>query len=226
MFHLLIVDDDRHIRFVLKELLELEGYTIFTAKNGEEALNTIFEKHIDLVIVDIMMPKLDGYEFTKAVRSNNIDLPILMISAKQLPEDRKKGFISGIDDFMTKPIDSEELLLHIKALLRRAKNNNEKQIIIGDVILDYDSYTASRLDEKIELPQKEFQLLFKLLSFPNKIFTRIQLMDEFWGIYTNSEERTVDTHINRLRDKFRNNPDFEIITIRGLGYKAVKHGGK
>ena len=182
MFHLLIVDDDRHIRFVLKELLELEGYTIFTAKNGEEALNTIFEKHIDLVIVDIMMPKLDGYEFTKAVRSNNIDLPILMISAKQLPEDRKKGFISGIDDFMTKPIDSEELLLHIKALLRRAKNNNEKQIIIGDVILDYDSYTVSRLDEKIELPQKEFQLLFKLLSFPNKIFTRIQLMDEIWGL--------------------------------------------
>ena len=223
MFHLLIVDDDRHIRFVLKELLELEGYTIFTAKNGEEALNTIFEKHIDLVIVDIMMPNLDGYEFTKAVRSNNIDLPILMISAKQLPEDRKKGFISGIDDFMTKPIDSEELLLHIKALLRRAKNNNEKQIIIGDVILDYDSYTVSRLDEKIELPQKEFQLLFKLLSFPNKIFTRIQLMDEIWGLDCETGTDTLTVHIARLRKKFEHWPEFDIESIRGLGYKAVKH---
>ena len=223
MFHLLIVDDDRHIRFVLKELLELEGYTIFTAKNGEEALNTIFEKHIDFVIVDIMMPKLDGYEFTKAVRSNNIDLPILMISAKQLPEDRKKGFISGIDDFMTKPIDSEELLLHIKALLRRAKNNNEKQIIIGDVILDYDSYTVSRLDEKIELPQKEFQLLFKLLSFPNKIFTRIQLMDEIWGLDCETGTDTLTVHIARLRKKFEHWPEFDIESIRGLGYKAVKH---
>ena len=223
MFHLLIVDDDRHIRFVLKELLELEGYTIFTAKNGEEALNTIFEKHIDLVIVDIMMPKLDGYEFTKAVRSNNIDLPILMISAKQLPEDRKKGFISGIDDFMTKPIDSEELLLHIKALLRRAKNNNEKQIIIGDVILDYDSYTVSRLDEKIELPQKEFQLLFKLLSFPNKIFTRIQLMDEIWGLDCETSTDTLTVHIARLRKNFEHWPEFDIESIRGLGYKAVKH---
>ena len=223
MFHLLIVDDDRHIRFVLKELLELEGYTIFTAKNGEEALNTIFEKHIDLVIVDIMMPKLDGYEFTKAVRSNNIDLPILMISAKQLPEDRKKGFISGIDDFMTKPIDSEELLLHIKALLRRAKNNNEKQIIIGDVILDYDSYTVSRLDEKIDLPQKEFQLLFKLLSFPNKIFTRIQLMDEIWGLDCETGTDTLTVHIARLRKKFEHWPEFDIESIRGLGYKAVKH---
>ena len=223
MFHLLIVDDDRHIRFVLKELLELEGYTIFTAKNGEEALNTIFEKHIDLVIVDIMMPKLDGYEFTKAERSNNIDLPILLISAKQLPEDRKKGFISGIDDFMTKPIDSEELLLHIKALLRRAKNNNEKQIIIGDVILDYDSYTVSRLDEKIELPQKEFQLLFKLLSFPNKIFTRIQLMDEIWGLDCETGTDTLTVHIARLRKKFEHWPEFDIESIRGLGYKAVKH---
>ena len=223
MFHLLIVDDDRHIRFVLRELLELEGYTVFTAKNGEEALNTLFEKHVDLVIVDIMMPKLDGYEFTKEVRKQNLDLPILMISAKQLPEDRKKGFISGIDDFMTKPIDSEELLLHIKALLRRAKNNNEKQIIIGDVILDYDSYTVSRLEEKFELPQKEFQLLFKLLSFPNKIFTRIQLMDEIWGLDCETGTDTLTVHIARLRKKFEHWPEFDIESIRGLGYKAVKH---
>ena len=223
MFHLLIVDDDRHIRFVLRELLELEGYTVFTAKNGEEALNTLFEKHVDLVIVDIMMPKLDGYEFTKEVRKQNLDLPVLMISAKQLPEDRKKGFISGIDDFMTKPIDSEELLLHIKALLRRAKNNNEKQIIIGDVILDYDSYTVSRLEEKFELPQKEFQLLFKLLSFPNKIFTRIQLMDEIWGLDCETGTDTLTVHIARLRKKFEHWPEFDIESIRGLGYKAVKH---
>jgi len=223
MFHILIVDDDRHIRFVLKELLELEGYTIFTAKNGEEALNTLFEKHIDLVIVDIMMPKLNGYQFTTEARKNNLDLPILMISAKQLPEDRKQGFISGIDDFMTKPIDSEELLLHIKALLRRTKNNNEKQIEIGNVILDYDSYTVSRFDEKIELPQKEFQLLFKLLSFPNKIFTRIQLMDEIWGLDCETGTDTLTVHIAKLRKKFEHWPEFDIESIRGLGYKAVKH---
>lgn len=223
MFHILIVDDDRHIRFVLKELLELEGYTIFTAKNGEEALNTLFEKHIDLVIVDIMMPKLNGYQFTTEARKNNLDLPILMISAKQLPEDRKQGFISGIDDFMTKPIDSEELLLHIKALLRRTKNNNEKQIEIGNVILDYDSYTVSRFDEKVELPQKEFQLLFKLLSFPNKIFTRIQLMDEIWGLDCETGTDTLTVHIAKLRKKFEHWPEFDIESIRGLGYKAVKH---
>ena len=223
MFHILVVDDDKHIRYVLKELLEIEGYTVFTARDGEEALNIHFENHIDLIIVDIMMPKLDGYAFTKQIRQYNMDLPILMISAKQLPEDRKKGFLSGIDDFMSKPLDSEELLLHIKALLRRANINNEKVIEIGKVKLDYNTFIVSREDEQHELPQKEFQLLFKLLSFPNKIFTRIQLMDEIWGLDCDTSSDTLTVHIAKIRKRFEHWPEFEIESIRGLGYKAVKH---
>ena len=223
MFHILVVDDDKHIRYVLKELLEIEGYTVFTAHDGEEALNIHFENHIDLIIVDIMMPKLDGYAFTKQIRQYNMDLPILMISAKQLPEDRKKGFLSGIDDFMSKPLDSEELLLHIKALLRRANINNEKVIEIGKVKLDYNTFIVSREDEQHELPQKEFQLLFKLLSFPNKIFTRIQLMDEIWGLDCDTSSDTLTVHIAKIRKRFEHWPEFEIESIRGLGYKAVKH---
>lgn len=222
MFQILVIDDDKHIRYMLKELLEIEGYNVYTANDGEEALDLVFEKHVDLVIVDIMMPKLNGYAFTKEVRKFNMDLPILMISAKQLPDDRKQGFLSGIDDYMSKPIDSEELLLHIKALLRRANVNNEKIIEIGKVTLNYDSYTISREDEVYELPQKEFQLLFKLLSFPNKIFTRIQLMDEIWGLDCETSSDTVTVHIARLRKKFEHWPEFDIESIRGLGYKAVK----
>ena len=222
MFQILVIDDDKHIRYMLKELLEIEGYNVYTAADGEEALDLVFEKHVDLVIVDIMMPKLNGYAFTKEVRKFNMDLPILMISAKQLPDDRKQGFLSGIDDYMSKPIDSEELLLHIKALLRRANVNNEKIIEIGKVTLNYDSYTISREDEVYELPQKEFQLLFKLLSFPNKIFTRIQLMDEIWGLDCETSSDTVTVHIARLRKKFEHWPEFDIESIRGLGYKAVK----
>jgi DNA-binding response OmpR family regulator len=145
-----------------------------------------------------------------------------MVSAKQLPEDRKKGFLLGIDDFMTKPIDTEELLLHVKALLRRAKIVSEKKLVVGDVVLDYDSYTVERNGEVQELPQKEFLLLFKLLSFPNKIFTRIQLMDEIWGVDCDTGSETVTTHVGRLRKRFENWDDFEIEAIRGLGYKAVK----
>lgn len=222
MFQILVIDDDKHIRYMLKELLEIEGYNVYTAADGEEALDLVFEKHVDLVIVDIMMPKLNGYAFTKEVRKFNMDLPILMISAKQLPDDRKQGFLSGIDDYMSKPIDSEELLLHIKALLRRANVNNKKIIEIGKVTLNYDSYTISREDEVYELPQKEFQLLFKLLSFPNKIFTRIQLMDEIWGLDCETSSDTVTVHIARLRKKFEHWPEFDIESIRGLGYKAVK----
>lgn len=226
MFHILVIDDDKHIRYMLKELLEIEGYTVFTSQDGEDALNIVFEKHIDLIIVDIMMPKLDGYNFTKEVRKLNINLPILMISAKQLPEDRKLGFLSGIDDFMSKPLDSEELLLHIKALLRRTNLNNEKIIEIGKVRLDYNSYTVSRENESYELPQKEFQLLFKLLSFPNKIFTRIQLMDEIWGLDCETSTDTLTVHIARLRKKFEHWNEFDIESIRGLGYKAVKNEEK
>ncbi|MBQ4099745.1 MAG: response regulator transcription factor [Clostridia bacterium] len=222
MFHILVVDDDKNIRYVIKEILQTAQYTVFTAVNGEDAFDVLIKEHVDLVIVDIMMPTMDGYEFTKELREFNADIPVLMVSAKQLPEDRKKGFLVGIDDFMSKPIDAEELLLHVKALLRRAKIVSERKLQVGKVVLDYDSYTVERQGEVHELPQKEFLLLFKLLSFPNKIFTRIQLMDEIWGVDCDTGSETVTVHVGRLRKRFEHWDDFEIEAIRGLGYKAVK----
>ena len=222
MFHVLVVDDDKKTRFLMREILEMEHYTVFTANNGEEALNVFSQQHIDVMIVDIMMPLMDGYELTKQLRSTNEQLPILMVSAKQLPEDRKKGFVAGIDDYMSKPIDPEELLLRIKALLRRANVVNEWKITIGDVVLDYDSYTVTGHGTTQELPQKEFLLLYKLLSYPDKIFTRIQLMDEIWGMDCDTGWETVTVHIGRLRKRFEGWEEFEIQSIRGLGYKAVK----
>lgn len=222
MFRILVVDDDRNTRLYLQVTLEEEGYEVFTAENGEDALSVMDHEYIDLVIVDIMMPKMNGYEFTRVLRETNNNLPILMVTAKQLPEDRKQGFLVGIDDYMTKPIDEEEMLLRIKALLRRAQIANERKIRIGDVILDYDALTVKRNEEIQELPQKEFQLLYKLLSYPGKIFTRIQLMDEIWGAESDTGWETVTVHIGRLRKRFQNWPEFEIESVRGLGYKAVK----
>jgi len=179
-------------------------------------------EHIDLVVLDIMMPKMDGYEFTKTLRENDNNLPILMVSAKQLPADKQKGFLVGTDDYMTKPIDETEMLLRIKALLRRARIVSERKIVVGNVILDYDSLTVFRGSEKQELPQKEFMLLYKLLSYPGKIFTRIQLMDEIWGAESDTGWETVTVHIGRLRKRFEGWEEFEIVSVRGLGYKAVK----
>ena len=221
MFRILVVDDDKNVRYVMRELLELENYTVFTAENGERALELMLDTHVDLVIVDIMMPKMDGYEFTKELRSFNPELPVLMVSAKQLPEDRKRGFLSGIDDYMSKPLDNEELLLHIKALLRRVSAANEQRLEIGSVTLDYSTDTVTRADESMIMPQKDFRLLFKLLSSPDKIFTRIQLMDEIWGYDCETGTDTVTVHISRLRKRFENYPEFEIKSIKGLGYKAI-----
>ncbi len=221
MFKILVIDDDHNIRFFIKEALELNKYNVFTAKDAYEGFNILDENHIDLIIVDIMMPGIDGYEFTKEVRDLYSKIPILMMSAKQLSEDRKKGFLVGIDDYMTKPIDLEELLLHIKALLRRYEIESERKLIINDVTLDYDSYCVIRNNESIELPQKEFLLLYKLLSSPNKIFTRIQLMDEIWGYDCETGWETLTVHINRIRKKLDEWNFFEIVSVRGLGYKAV-----
>lgn len=221
MFRILVVDDDKNVRYVMRELLELENYTVFTAENGEKALEMMLDTHVDLVIVDIMMPKMDGYEFTKELRSFSPELPVLMVSAKQLPEDRKRGFLSGIDDYMSKPLDNEELLLHIKALLRRVSAANEQRLEIGNVTLDYATDTVTRGEEAMIMPQKEFRLLFKLLSSPDKIFTRIQLMDEIWGYDCETGTDTVTVHISRLRKRFENYTEFEIKSIKGLGYKAI-----
>ena len=222
MFHILVVDDDKNTRLYIKAVLEAENYSVSTACNGEEALETMDREYIDLVVLDIMMPKMDGYEFTRLLRQSNNDLPILMVSARQLPSDRHKGFLVGTDDYITKPIDEMEMLLRIRALLRRARIVSERRIIIDDVLLDYDSMTVARGDEVIELPQKEFLLLYKLLSYPGKIFTRIQLMDEIWGTDSETGWETVTVHIGRLRKKFEGWDEFAIESVRGLGYKAVR----
>ena len=222
MFQIMVVDDDKNTRMLLKAVLEAENYTVFTAENGEDALSVMDANHIDLVVLDIMMPRMDGYTFTKALRESNNNLPILMVSAKQLPSDKKHGFLVGTDDYMTKPIDEEEMLWRIKALLRRARIASERRIVVGNVILDYDSMTVSRNGEVQELPQKEFMLLYKLLSYPGKIFTRIQLMDEIWGADSETGWETVTVHVGRLRKRFDGWDEFEIVSVRGLGYKAVK----
>ena len=222
MFHILVVDDDKNTRMYFGAVLESSGYTVSVAENGEAALDVMDKEHVDLVVLDVMMPKMDGYEFTKTLRECDNNLPILMVSAKQMPVDKNRGFAVGIDDYMTKPVDQDEFLYRIKALLRRARIANERKIVIGDVVLDYDSLTVTRGEEVQELPQKEFMLLYKLLSYPGKIFTRIQLMDEIWGTESETGWETVTVHVGRLRKRFEGWQEFEIDSVRGLGYKAVK----
>ena len=221
MFNIMIVEDDNNTRKLMCTVLEQYGYSTFPATDGVDGLEILDKKHIDLIILDIMMPRMDGFEFTETLRQSGCNIPILMISAKQSPIDKRKGFIIGTDDYMTKPFDEEEMVLRVGALLRRSKIASEKKLTVGSTSLVYDSFSVNVGDTVTELPQKEFLLLFKLLSYPNKIFTRRQLMDEIWDMDSESDERTVDVHISRLRDRYRDNPDFEIITVRGLGYKAV-----
>ena len=223
MFQILVAEDDKNTRRLMEAVLKEHGYHPILACDGLEALKLLDTHHVDLVILDIMMPGMDGYEFTRQLRATDYTLPILMVTAKQLPEDKRKGFIVGTDDYMTKPVDEEEMILRIRALLRRAQIVNERRITIADVCLDYDSLTVSRGDESQTLPRKEFYLLYKLLSYPGKIFTRIQLMDEIWGMESQSDDNTINVHINRLRKRFEDYPEFTIETIHGLGYKAVKH---
>lgn len=222
MFNILVVDDNESIRKLISTYLQRDGYNVTLAADGLEALEVLETIKVDLMIADIMMPGMDGYTLTEDLRASNYNFPILMITAKESFEDKKKGFNAGTDDYMVKPIDMNEMLLRVGALLRRAKISNEHRITIGNVILDYDTLTVTTPDETYVLPKKEFYLLFKLLSYPKKIYTRQQLMDEIWGLDTEVDERTVDVHIKRLREKFEHLKEFDIITIRGLGYKAEK----
>lgn len=222
MFRILVVDDDKNTRFLFKTILEKARYTVFTAKDGEEALSVMEREHVDLAVLDVMMPRMDGYEFTRTLRNANNSLPILMVSAKQMPKDKHLGFDAGTDDYMTKPIETEEFLYRIKALLRRAKIAADRRIVIGEVTVDYDAMTVRRGKEVVELPQKEFLLLYKLLSFPDRIFTRIQIMDEIWGPDSEAGWETVTVHIARLRRRFEGWEEFSIESIRGVGYKAVR----
>lgn len=223
MFNILIVDDQPNIRRLYEYTLEKNGYRPFTAANGEEALSVLDRQHIDLVILDVMMPVLDGYGCLKALRDGGSSVPVLIITARDSAEDVRKSFLLGTDDFMVKPVDEIEMLLRIKALLRRSKISEEQKIVVGGTELVYDSFSVIRGGTATVLPRKEFQILFKLLSFPGKTFTRQNLMEEFWSMDSDSEARTVDVHINRLRERFKDNPDFSIVTVRGLGYKAVRN---
>jgi len=223
MFNILVVEDDFNTRKLMEAVLLDERYTPFLAANAQDALEILDRQHIDLMITDIMMPGMDGYRLTEQLREADYDFPILMVTAKETIKDKRKGFIVGTDDYMVKPVDEEELILRVKALLRRAKIVSERKITIGKVSLHYDSMAVSRESERITLPQKEFLLLYKMLSYPNVIFTRMQLMDEIWGYDTQTDDHTVSVHIGRLRERFDAWPEFDIVTVRGLGYKAVKN---
>lgn len=226
MFNILIVEDSANVRNYVYQILERAGYTCYTAENGKEALELMNHNQVDLAVVDIMMPEMDGYEFTRTLREGKCDMPVLMLTAKISHEDKKKGFEAGTDDFLTKPFDEDELLWRIEALLRRSKIAAEKKITIGDTVFDYSTRCATVNGKIVDLTPKEFLLAFKLLSYPGQLFTKQQIMDEIWNFDTESDEHTVEVHINRLRGKFKDNKDFYIKTIRGFGYMGVLKGNE
>ena len=222
MFDILVAKDDFHLNRIYCSALQDADFHTFAAYNGEEAMELIAEHPMDLVISDIMMPGIDGYTLTKHLRNEFPEMPILMISAKEAYQDKRDGFLAGIDDYMVKPVDLNEMLLRVQALLRRAKIVTDRKLTVGNTVLRYDSYSAEFDGKTVEIPQKEFLVLYKLMSYPGRTFTRRQLMDEFWGYESDSEERTVDVHINRLRERLRDCRDLRIDTVRGLGYRGVK----
>ncbi|WP_151734923.1 response regulator transcription factor ['Paenibacillus yunnanensis' Narsing Rao et al. 2020] len=222
MITILVVEDNETLCELICTVLEKQGYKAVAAEDGQRALDVLEAEHIDLVISDIMMPNVDGFELIGRLRGSGYNMPVLMITAKDSFQDKKRGFLVGTDDYMVKPIDINEMVLRVGALLRRAQIVNERRLTLGEVTLDYDSVTVWRGGESVLLPQKEFYLLYKLVAYPNKIFTRQQLMDEIWGLDSETDARTVDVHINRLRERFREVPEFDIVTVRGLGYKAVR----
>lgn len=223
MFTILVAEDNGDMRELFCTVLAEAGYRCVPAVDGMDALEKMEREFVDLIVADIMMPGMDGYELTRTLREAKCEIPILMVTAKDQFYDLQKGFKSGADDYMVKPVNVQELVLRVEALLRRARISSDKRIIVGSTVLDYDSLTVRIGDKEKVLPPKEFYLLYKLLSYPNKIFTRPQLMDEIWGMDSETDERTVNTHINRLRERFADCSDFDIVTVRGLGYKAVKN---
>ncbi|EHI98606.1 MULTISPECIES: response regulator transcription factor [unclassified Clostridium] len=222
MFHILIVEDDKELCELFSTVLLKNGYKTTCSKDGIEALEVLDKEYIDLIISDIMMPNMNGFELVKSIRDAQFNLPVLIITAKESFQDKQRGFSLGIDDYMVKPIDVNEMVLRVGALLRRAQIINERKQYIGETMLEFDSLSVYQHGEVTVLPQKEFYILYKLICYPNHIFTRQQLMDEIWGINSETDIRTVDVHINRLRERFKDNIDFEISTVRGLGYKVVK----
>lgn len=222
MFKILIVEDDRELRQLFQHVLMKNGYTVRGVGNGREALDCIEKEYVDLIISDIMMPVMDGYELVRSLRESGDKTPVLMITAKDAFDDMRLGFLSGTDDYMVKPVNVNEMVLRVGALLRRAQMINERRQVIGSTVMECDSLTVTTEKESMVLPQKEFMLLYKMAAYPGKIFTRQQLMDDIWGYDADSDTHTVDVHIGRLRERFRENSDFKIVTMRGVGYKVVK----
>ena len=222
MFRILVVEEDAELRELFRQVLGKNGYQAVGAADGVQALDALDNDYYDLIISDVMMPVMDGYELVRQLREAGITIPVLMITAKDGFDDMRTGFLSGTDDYMVKPVNVNEMVLRVGALLRRAQMIAERRQTLGRTVLECDSYTATRDGVSIALPQKEFLLLYKMASFPGKIFTRQQLMDEIWGYGSETDAHTVDVHIGRLRDRFRDNPDFRIVTMRGVGYKVVK----
>ncbi|MFV0363661.1 MAG: response regulator transcription factor [Suipraeoptans sp.] len=223
MFDILVVEDDKELLELYTTVLIENGYRTHMASNGEEAIGILYSKHVDLMISDIMMPVMDGYQLTKEIRSMDFTMPVLMITAKDEMNDKRQGFLSGTDDYMVKPIDVNEMMWRVEALLRRSQIMNERKIQRGNVNFNYDEMTVKYNDEVITLPQKEFYLIYKLAASPNRIFTRRQILDEIWGIDKDVDPHTLEVHISRLRERFKDNDDFKIVTVRGLGYKVVRN---
>ncbi|MBR5745814.1 MAG: response regulator transcription factor [Clostridia bacterium] len=222
MPNIIVCEDDKSLNNLIATVLRNDGHTVISAFNGKEALEQFDCAHVDMLVSDIMMPEIDGYELLESLRSVNNNIPVLFITAKGTFSDKSKGFNLGVDDYMVKPIDIKELVLRVNALLRRSKISNERRIIIGSTVLDSEAYTVTEADGvSVTLPQKEFLLLFKLLSYPDRVFTRFEIMDEIWGYESESDEKTINVHISKLRSRYENNPDFSIETVRGIGYKAV-----
>ncbi|MBQ8849154.1 MAG: response regulator transcription factor [Clostridia bacterium] len=222
MLKILIAEDDRELRQLFTHVLQKNGYTVKGVSNGKEALDAMDNDYFDVIITDIMMPVMDGYEFVRSLRDQGNTTPCLVITAKDAFDDMRQSFVSGADDYMVKPVNVNEMVLRVGALLRRAQMINNRRQVIGDTVLECDSLTVISGGETSILPQKEFMLLYKMAAFPGKIFTRHQLMDEIWGYDNENDTHTVDVHIGRLRERFRDNKDFKIVTIRGVGYKVLK----
>ena len=221
MFKILVVEDDKNLGKLIATCLKKANYTVFDTRNGKEALELMDTEYVDLIVTDIMMPEMNGYELIKSLREAKYETPILIITAKEDIEDKKQGFTLGADDYMVKPINIDELILRVKSLLKRTNQASEKIIKIGDVQLNYDTMEIKKKDKKYQLTQKEFYLLYKLLSTPDTIFKRQELIEEIWGLENDSDFRTVDVHIKRIREKLEEINEFEIVTIRGIGYKAI-----
>lgn len=223
MFHILVVEDDKELCGLFSKTLMKNGYHAVSATDAEAALAVLEKEYIDLMITDVMMPGMNGFELVEAMRGGGIEIPVLVITAKGDISDKETGFMSGADDYMVKPINLKEMLFRVAALLRRAKSASERKLTFGKTVLEYDNQTVTDENGSQMLPLKEFQVLYKLLSYPGQIFTRQQILDDIWGFEDVADSHTLDVHISRLRDRFKNNTDFRIVTIRGLGYRAVKY---